>query len=150
MDLLLWRHAEAFDTAPDGTDLGRELTPHGLQQAERVGRWLAEHLPPEARVMVSPARRTQQTALALGRPFETVEALRPGASTQDVLEAVGWPNGTGTVLAVGHQPWLGMTAAWLMCGHRQHWSVKRAAVWWLRSELRHHAMLLTLRTPEHP
>ena len=150
MDLILWRHAEAFDAAPGGTDLDRALTPHGLQQAQRMGAWLHQHLPRQTRVLVSPALRTQQTAEALGRPFDTDPALLSGASVQEVIEAVDWPQAKHPVLVVGHQPTLGMVAAWLMSGERQHWSVKKGGVWWLRSEHRHHAMLVTMRTPEHP
>lgn len=148
MDLILWRHAEAFDALPGGTDLERALTPRGHDQAERVGRWLDRHLPHGTRVLVSPAVRTQQTAQGLGRPYETSAALLSGASVQAVLDAAGWPHAPAPVLVVGHQPTLGMVAGWLMSGHRQHWSVSKGAFWWLRSEHRHHAMLVAMRTPE--
>lgn len=150
MDLILWRHAEAFDARPGEDDLDRALTPAGLKQAERMGRWLHQALPADARILVSPARRTQQTAQGLGRPYETVPALVSGASVGDVVQAAGWPGAEGTVVVVGHQPTIGMVAAWLMCGHRQHWSVRKAGVWWLRSEHRNHATLVAMRTPDGP
>ena len=40
MDLILWRHAEAFDLAEGGTDLERMLTPRGEKQAARMAAWL--------------------------------------------------------------------------------------------------------------
>ena len=42
MDLILWRHAEA---EPGEPDLGRRLTAKGIQQAERMAKWLDRHLP---------------------------------------------------------------------------------------------------------
>lgn len=128
MDLILWRHAEAEDGAPD---LARRLTAKGLRQAERVGTWLDRHLPPETRVLASPAERTQQTARALKRRFRVVEDLGPGAGVAAVLEAVGWPQERGPVLVVGHQPVLGEVAALLMTGREAAWSVRKGGVWWL-------------------
>ncbi|MEQ1658387.1 MAG: histidine phosphatase family protein, partial [Hylemonella sp.] len=65
MDLLLWRHAEAHEAQPGGDDLVRALTPRGEKQAARMAGWLDRQLPEGARILVSPARRTEQTALAL-------------------------------------------------------------------------------------
>ena len=42
MELILWRHADAEDGAPD---LERRLTPKGRKEAERVAAWLLAHLP---------------------------------------------------------------------------------------------------------
>jgi phosphohistidine phosphatase len=149
MDLLLWRHADAFDARPGEDDAQRALTPQGEQQAQRIGRWLASVLPGDARILVSPAKRTQQTAGALGRPFETVQALASGASVAAVLQAAGWPRSRQPVLVVGHQPTLGLAASMLMCGTPQHWSVARASVWWLRAEHHGRARLVAVRSPEH-
>ena len=77
MDLILWRHAEA---EPGEPDLGRGLTAKGIQQAERMARWLDRHLPATTRILSSPADRAQQTALALKRKFRVVPELAPGAS----------------------------------------------------------------------
>ena len=72
MDLILWRHAEA----EDGTaDAGRKLTDKGLKQAQQMAAWLAPRLPQNTRILVSPATRTQQTAAALDREFETVKEV---------------------------------------------------------------------------
>ena len=66
MDLILWRHAEAEPGEPDH---GRRLTSKGRKQAERMAAWLEHRLPETTRILVSPAERTQETALALGRRF---------------------------------------------------------------------------------
>ena len=77
MDLILWRHCEA---EPGEPALGRRLTSKGLKQAERMAAWLDAHLPDTCRILVSPADRAQQTALALQRKSKTVPELGPGAS----------------------------------------------------------------------
>ena len=133
MDLILWRHAEA---EPGEPDLGRRLTSKGLKQAERMAAWLESRLPETTRILVSPADRTQQTALALGRKFKTVDDIGPGAGATAVLAAAGWPDGRETVLVVGHQPTLGEVAALLLAGEPAAWSIKKGAVWWLTNRTR--------------
>jgi phosphohistidine phosphatase len=131
MDLLLWRHAEAEDAARGG-DLERALTARGRAQAERVAAWLVERLPGDARVLVSPAKRCQQTAAALGRRTTTVAAIGPGATAEALLAAAGWPGGDETVVVVGHQPTIGEAASLAMCAGGAEWQVKKGAVWWLK------------------
>lgn len=133
MDLILWRHAEA---EPGEPDLGRRLTSKGLKQAERMAAWLEPRLPDTTRILVSPAARTQQTALALGRKFKVVDEIAPGASAAAVLAAAGWPDGRETVLVVGHQPTLGEVAATLLTGDAAGWSLRKGAVWWLSNRNR--------------
>jgi phosphohistidine phosphatase len=125
MDLILWRHADAQDGAPD---LARELTPKGREQAARVGAWLRQHLPQGYRLLVSPAMRAQQTAQALRADFETVSELASGASVEAILKAAGT---AGTVVVVGHQPELGRAIAYLLCGEQRDWAVEKGAVWWI-------------------
>jgi len=137
MELLLWRHAEA---EPGEPDLGRALTGKGEKQARRVAKWLQTHLPDSAWILVSPAKRAQQTAKALAelspRKLKTLDAIAPGASADDVLAAVGWPDGKHVVVVVGHQPTLGWVASRLLAGAESDWVMKKGGVWWLSS--RHH------------
>ena len=133
MDLILWRHAEA---EPGEPDLGRRLTAKGIQQAERMAKWLDRHLPATTRVLSSPADRTQQTALALKRKFRVVPELAPGASAAAVLAAAGWPDSREPILIVGHQPTLGEVAAFLLTEDEASWSVRKGAVWWLSNRIR--------------
>jgi phosphohistidine phosphatase len=136
MDLILWRHAEAFDPRVGQDDLERALTPKGQRQAERVARWLVRRLPPGTRVLASPSLRTQQTAQALGRKFQTAPALAPGHGVESLLRAAEWPHARAPVLIVGHQPTLGLTAARLLAGADQAWSVRKGGLWWLRGRER--------------
>src|SRR5512139_3970918 len=152
MDLILWRHAEAVDAPLGADDLERPLTPKGERQAKRVAEWLNRHLPSSTKVLVSPARRTQQTAQALDRRFKTVEALAPGGDVDALLAAVRWPDAREPVLVVGHQPTLGLAAAYLMAGVAMPWSVKKGALWWLRARQRDgggEVVLVTVRGPEN-
>lgn len=135
-ELLLWRHAEAEEGFPDAS---RRLTPRGEKQAQRMARWILTHAPQDLRIVVSPATRCQQTAAALGLPFETDQRLSTSGNVADLLAVAGWPEGeanTGcykpkAVLIIGHQPTLGRTAARLLSGLEDECSFKKCSVWWL-------------------
>lgn len=142
MELILWRHAEAEDGAPDSE---RRLTAKGRKQAEKVAAWLAARVPDDARILASPTARTQETAAALKRPFDTAAAVGPGASCAAVLEAAGWPDGRGTVVVVGHQPTLGEVAARLLAGQASSWAIKKGALWWFNCRERAERAETTLR-----
>jgi phosphohistidine phosphatase len=131
LDLILWRHAEAEDGKDDAA---RRLTRKGVKQAERVAAWLDQHLPRNARKVVSPAVRAQQTAEALSRESETRSEIYMGADAAGLLKAAGWPDGKGTVVVVGHQPTLGAAAALALTGRAVQWRVKKGGVWWLSTE----------------
>src|SRR4026208_2023469 len=107
MDLVLWRHADAEDGADDRA---RRLTAKGRKQAERMATWLDARLPKNARLIVSPAVRAQQTAESLARDATTSEDVAPGAPAAEILKAAGWPDGQGTVAIGGHQATLGAAA----------------------------------------
>ena len=129
MDLILWRHTEAEDSAPD---LDRELTDRGRKQASRMADWLNPRLPPDVRILASPAVRALQTAQALGREYAVVSSLAPGASDEDVLAAAGWPDAAYPVLIVGHQPTLGQVAMRLLAGQAGDTAIKKGAIWWFQ------------------
>jgi phosphohistidine phosphatase len=131
-------------------DLARTLTAKGERQAERMAQWLNQRLTESTRVLVSPAQRTQQTALALGRSFKTVRAINPQASVDDLIEAARWPKSKDPVLLIGHQPTLGMLAARLLTGQDLAWSVRKGAVWWLRSRDREGEPQVTLQAVQTP
>lgn len=167
MDLILWRHAQAEALPlPEGlaqaggdvtvsidwgADLARCLTPKGHRQAAAMGAWLHARLPAEARVLVSPAQRAQQTALALGRAFKTVRAIDPRADVDTVLRAARWGcEDGGTVLVVGHQPTLGQVAARLLTGQDLAWTVRKGGIWWLRSRARQGEQQVVLQTVLDP
>lgn len=179
MDLILWRHAQAQVGPPGWTpdaanaervaqglrpdlapheDLARALTPKGERQAERMAAWLNQRLPESTRVLVSPAVRAQQTALALGRASKTVAALGPSALPEALLKAARWPRARDPVLLVGHQPAFGQVVAQLLQGAGQAphqasaepWSIKKGAVWWIKGRERDGRWQLTLQAVQNP
>ncbi|MEY2843891.1 MAG: hypothetical protein RI920_1928 [Pseudomonadota bacterium] len=175
MDLILWRHAQA-QVGPPGwipdadnaervaqglrpdllahEDLARALTPKGERQAERMAAWLNQRLPESTRVLVSPAVRAQQTALALGRAFKTVDALDPMAAPDALVKAARWPGARDAALVVGHQPALGLLVAQWFQGAGvppvEPWSIKKGAVWWLKCREREGRLQVTLQAVQNP
>ena len=151
MDLVLWRHAEAQEWVDGCDDMARTLTSRGEKQAARMANWLDRQLPEGTRILVSPARRSEQTAIALGRKFKTRPELGPGCSVAQLLELVQWPTAKGTVLVLGHQPTLGQTIAQLLGLSTTECSVKKGAVWWLRNrerEAHSKTVVVTVQSPE--
>jgi phosphohistidine phosphatase len=130
MDLIVWRHADAEDGAPD---LARKLTKKGRKQAAQVAQWLHKHLPKDFEVLSSPAARALETAEALGVDVKTVAQLAPGASVQSIVKAAGWPSHAAMVILVGHQPDLGRALAYLVSGEETEWRLQKGAAWWLES-----------------
>jgi phosphohistidine phosphatase len=156
MDLILWRHAEAEVAQEGEDDLSRALTKKGERQAARMAAWLDRHLPEGTRVLVSPAVRTQQTVAPLGRKFKLRDELVPESSVDDVLDLLKWqeaagPQIKGSVLLVGHQPYLGQLVAKLLGMQEHHCPVRKGGVWWLRTRVRDgqpQTVLLTVACPE--
>lgn len=151
MDLVLWRHAEAEEWVPGCDDLERVLTAKGEKQAARMAGWLDRQLPQGTRILCSPARRCEQTVLALGRKFKLSPEIAPGASVEQLLQLVQWPQAKCTVLLVGHQPTLGQTIAQLLGLNASECPVKKGAVWWLRRRERlalAQTVVVTVQSPE--
>jgi len=136
MDLILWRHADAEDGDDGIVDMDRVLTPRGVKQAARVAGWLDRQLPEGTRILSSPARRCEQTVLALGRKYKVRPELAPDMSSDQLLEAAQWPNAKTAVLIVGHQPTLGETIARLLPFEHLACPVRKGMVWWLRTRER--------------
>ncbi|RJG07921.1 histidine phosphatase family protein [Noviherbaspirillum cavernae] len=150
MNLILWRHAEAEPGTPD---LARNLTGKGKRQASAMAAWLTPFLPKGARILVSPANRTRQTADALGLSYELCKEVAPDADAQGILHACGWPGADesdDTVVVVGHQPALGQTAALLMTQSAAEWSMKKGAVWWLSNRVKEGAFEVIIKAAMSP
>lgn len=151
MDLILWRHAEAEDWVEGCNDLERSLTPRGEKQAARMAGWLDRQLPEATRILCSPARRCEQTALALGRKYKIKPELAPDSTPEQLLEAALWPASRVPVVIVGHQPTLGAAVAQLLAMQHGSCPVRKGAVWWIRNRERDgHAqtMVLTVQSPD--
>jgi phosphohistidine phosphatase len=150
MDLILWRHAEAFEAGEVANDLDRALTPKGERQAQRMADWLNQRLAHSTRILVSPALRCQQTAKALGKKFKTANELAPDGNGEALLKAARWPDASEPVLVVGHQPTLGLVASYLISEVPQAWTIKKGAVWWVRGRHREDGARIILQAVQSP
>ena len=150
MDLILWRHAEAFEMREVENDLDRALTPKGERQAQRMAEWLNQRLAHSTRILVSPALRCQQTAKALGKKFKTLAELAPDGDDQALLKAARWPDASEPVLVIGHQPTLGFVASYLLAERPQAWTIKKGAVWWIRGRNREDREQVILQAVQSP
>lgn len=129
MELILWRHAQALDTFPDDE---RKLTPKGRKDAETMAKWLKKRLPDNFSLWTSPLARSLETALFLGEP-EVTSALLPHAPAEVFFRQIGWPAEDKTVVAVGHQPFLGLAGALILFADGTPLAVGKASVWWFVS-----------------
>ena len=103
MRVYLCRHAKA---APGEPDEARELSGKGRRQATELGERLASLPEPPVVVLSSPLVRARQTAEAIaaatGAPLELERRLAPGATVEDLRDAVAGRD--GPLATVGHQP----------------------------------------------
>lgn len=150
MDLILWRHAEAEDGGPGMPDTKRRLTARGEKHAHDMAKWLKLHLPKKIKILVSPTVRTQQTAHVLALPFEVEPKIAVGADAADLIAAAHWPDHSGAIILVGHQPSLGRLAALLLSGLEADWSVKKGSVWWFSKRSREGRDQTVLRAVVNP
>ena len=152
VDLILWRHADAREAQAGTLDHDRPLTAKGERQAAKMARWLNLHLPDGARVLVSPTLRTMQTAQGLERRRRVLQELGPEETVDALLHAARWPDAREPVVVVGHQPTLGLTAAYLLAGVTQSWPVRKGALWWIKRREREGRVEILLHaclTAEH-
>ena len=151
MDLIFWRHAEAEDAAEGGDDMARKLTPRGEKQAKRMALWLDRQLPEGTRVVCSPARRCEQTAMALERKYKLRTELAPDTTSDALLAAAGWPHSKSTVVVIGHQPSLGQAISLLIGLRHDDCPVRKGGLWWLRTRERDgdvQTVVVTVQSPE--
>jgi phosphohistidine phosphatase len=120
VQIILIRHAAAVDETLELRDPYRHLTPHGREQARRLGDRLRWHDCAPTILWTSPLARAVQTAELLAGALESsvcvecVPALAPDGSPRDVAAAArAQPTGS-TVMLVGHEPSLSAIGAVLV------------------------------------
>jgi len=108
--LFLLRHAKSSWDAPDLADHDRPLAKRGRKAGALLRRWFrAQAIRPDC-VLVSSARRAQETLQALdlhpSTPVETLPSLYH-AAPQAILDAIrGAPHAARVLLVIGHNPGL--------------------------------------------
>ncbi|WP_458525448.1 phosphohistidine phosphatase SixA [Onishia taeanensis] len=123
--LWIMRHGQA---APGRPDAERVLTEEGRREASAMADWLTQRLADEGlatpRVLASPYRRAQQTAMLmadrLGVAVETLPIITPDDPVGPILD---WLIDTqeqtpGPLLLVSHMPLVGVLTAQLTDGPR--------------------------------
>jgi phosphohistidine phosphatase len=112
MRLMIFRHAKAEKSTPGMRDRDRPLAARGLQDAPRMGAYMAHHKLVPRQALVSPARRTRETwdgvasALATGIPVFYEDRLYD-ADVEDILAVVReTKRSIRTLIVVGHNPGL--------------------------------------------
>ena len=158
MDLLIIRHAIAFDRDPHRwrDDSERPLSPAGVRRARRAAAGLGEFIETPDRLLTSPLVRARQTARILSEVAGWPQAqeapeLSPGESPQALLTLLARNEGK-LVAVVGHQPGLGhlLTACLIGGGASLPIEMKKHAVACVSFEGRiraGHAALKWLATP---
>jgi phosphohistidine phosphatase len=111
------RHAEAEPDA--GSDFERKLTPKGLEQATKVGKFLGRNGLVPAAIVSSPVVRAFQTAKIVGKKLTdtgVVQAvwLACGMTPATCLEELKAYSAMNSVMLVGHEPDFGETIAALL------------------------------------
>ncbi len=127
MELLLVRHAKAEERelfALSGADDAlRPLTKPGAKQMRRVAKGLRELLPQLEVVASSPFTRALQTADILAAAYRSrvvqLPQLAPGHPPAELLSWLRSQGDCERVALVGHEPDLGVLAAWLLTGREQ-------------------------------
>ncbi|MGJ8619946.1 MAG: SixA phosphatase family protein [Methylophilaceae bacterium] len=155
--IMLWRHADALPIGGNiNDDLSRPLSKKGQQQAKTVAAWLKRYSPKDTMIVSSNAVRSQQTAQALTNDFKLSAGLAPGSSLTSILDTINGFAVDDTIetnlLIVGHQPWLGALAAYLLNPMQQSdgLNIKKAALWWFKQTAplsNDQFDLLTIQTP---
>ncbi|MBP6562068.1 MAG: histidine phosphatase family protein [Neisseriaceae bacterium] len=130
MDIILWRHAQVNDDAPDQL---RCLTELGHQQAQQMASWLDQRLSDDYAVWTSEAQRTRQTAAYLKHPALAMSGLNATAAYQDVLALIQRQPLNASLVLVGHQPWLGHLCHCLLNRtptSNRLYPVSKGVIWW--------------------
>jgi phosphohistidine phosphatase len=130
-ELIVWRHAHALDAEIGQDDMERELSDKGRQQAKKMAHWLEQKLAPDCLIFVSPSVRTLATIAPLQRPYTVTSELAPDSSVDRILKLIDWPNYSGQIMIVGHQPSLGDLVSQLMFNSVSKYAIRKACLNWI-------------------
>ncbi|MHB8256684.1 MAG: phosphohistidine phosphatase SixA [Acidiferrobacterales bacterium] len=119
MRLILIRHAPAEERTGTRRDCERRLTVQGRRRMHMAARGLKALVPDVSLVAASPMVRARQTAEIVARQYDAAEvislpALSPGSNPRAMLAWLKQQSPAATVVAVGHEPDLGVMASRLL------------------------------------
>ncbi len=121
MRVYLVRHAIAEPRGPVWpNDEDRPLTPRGIERMREIALRLADRGVQVERIWSSPVLRARQTADLLaplwttGRAIDLVTELAPDHAPARAGESLAARPVLETVALVGHEPQLGLLAAWMI------------------------------------
>jgi phosphohistidine phosphatase len=117
--LMLLRHAKAVVADGKIRDRDRPLASRGKKDAPKIGAYMNRHGLAPACVLISPAKRTQETwelvAPALGRRIEPIyEERLYDASAKTIMDVVRGAGECPSLLVIGHNPGMHRVALELM------------------------------------
>ena len=128
MELLIVRHALAAEKdgfASKGLpDSDRPATKEGLKVMKKAARGIFRVVPETDAILTSPFLRAVQTARVLSefygktKPEKTAE-LTPGGDFRRLLLKIAGLKRRGTVVLVGHEPFLSRFSGWLLTGEKR-------------------------------
>lgn len=117
VQIFLIRHAAAVDERRELRDPHRHLTPHGREQARRLGDRLRWHDCAPTTIWTSPLVRAVQTAELIAGAMESsvcvecLPALAPDGSPREAAALVRAVGLGAAVMLVGHEPSLSAIGA---------------------------------------
>lgn len=116
-EVILLRHAHAEALKPGQTDAERPLSRRGIDEAQAAGRWLRKQSLMPARILCSPAVRTQQTLHeALGDVAAASEPRIYEASAGELIALIDDHSDAARLMLVGHNPGFETLVALLATG----------------------------------
>ena len=106
MTVYFLRHADAENMT--ASDFERNLTPKGLEQAAKVGRFCKVHGLVPDKILTSPLNRARQTADIVGKALGAEPVVQGwlacGMGIETLLKELAEQGEVESILVVGHEP----------------------------------------------
>jgi len=131
VNIYFLRHGEAEEKTGGMEDKDRPLTSKGAAAIADMGRFLKKKLKGFDLVLTSPLLRARQTAdiassiLGCKDKIKESDSLLVGSAPQELLDELKNRKGIKDILVVGHQPHLGVCAAYLTGKEEQEINIKK-------------------------
>lgn len=113
MHVILMRHTKSDWSGGASSDHARPLNARGRESAAALGRWMRDKGVMPDEILCSDATRTRETLELLRLPAEIKTTLSKElylAEPEKIIEVLRGATGK-TVLVIGHNPGIGMSAA---------------------------------------